>query len=438
MSEEPGGYVLQRLSPRRLWILRVLTVMVPVVVLVAAETILRMFGLFRPEPAADSLGNHANKVLSFPEWDESIRMPRPADAYRIFSLGGSTAMGFGVNKPYAALLEERLRGRLPDRRWEVINGGRPGVGSGLVLEALEQACQFDPNLVVVCLGHNEFLEVIFLEPEGIVATLEKVGRFCQQFSIVNGARRLVRPVIPDVKLKRHRELLSRGQYPFIRSTEQYEERLRYLRDRLHGMITGCQKRGVLILFVPAVPNLLWPPGDSIHGPGYGADAEKWQRLFARAQSKVYRLMLNAADHPSDKEAWSDAVQVCKELIEIDDRYAHSHYLLGLARLGVGETEAAKQELILANHHDRRGNRSNPVVSEAIMSVCRARDVPVLDVRDRFFAALPQEFQRYRQDRSRTHLFLDRCHPSEAGHALLADALFNFLSQPGRTRRLRPE
>ena len=427
-DREASSSAPRRVSPRRVWVLRVVMVTAPVAVLVSAEVVLRAVGLFRPEPEVRALGHHTNKTLSFPEWEDRVQMPKPADTYRIFSLGGSTAMGFGLDqeKSYATLLEKRLRDELPGRRWEVINGARPGVGSGLVFEALEQTCELDPDLVVVCLKHNEFLEVVFFEPEGIVATLAEIGELCQQFSIVNAARRVLRPAIPDFKLKRHREILSRGKYPFIHSTKQYQARLRYLRAKLDDMITHCHDRGVTIMFVPAVPNLLWPPGDSAHGPRYRADHGRWQGACARAQSAVYRLMLTAGDRSADREAGTDAVQACKELVEIDDRYAQSHYLLGIAWLGVGQTAEAKPALTRANQYDWRGNRSNPDIAEAIISVCQARSVPVLDVRDRFFAQLSQEFERYRQDRSRTHLFLDRCHPSEAGHALMADALFGFL------------
>ena len=438
LERKADGSVLARLSPRRLWVLRVLTAMAPIGILAATEAVLRVSGLFRPEPVRDTLGNRAQKTLSFPEWDASVRMPKPASTYRIFTLGGSTTMGFGVSRPYAVLLEERLRGRLPDRHWEVINGGRPGVGSGLALQALEEAYRFDPDLVMIGLGHNEFLEVVFLSPDGVMAAVAKAGRFCQQFSIVNAARCFLRPIVPDLKFRRRHQLLSRGKFPYIRSMRQYNSRLSYLGAKLHDMISGCHDRGVQIMFVPAVPNLLWPPGNSVHGPGYGANAAKWQRLFARTQSDVFRLISRTDALPSHTEEWSAAAGACKELIEIDDQYAHSHYLLGLVWLGMGQNEKAKRELLLGNQYDKRGDRSNSDVIQAVISVCRERRVPVVDVRNRFFSALPQELQRYRQSRSRTHLFLDHCHPSEEGHALLADALFEALCQPARTKTVRPE
>jgi len=199
------------------------------------------------------------------------------------------------------------------------------------------------------------------------------------------------------------------------------------------MASYCQDRGIGIAFVPAVPNLLWPPGDSVHGPSYRAGAENWQRLFAQAESEVCRLVHRAEGGSDNADRWADAIEASRDLVQTDAQYAYSHYLLGLAWLHTGQTQRGKKELLLANQCDRRGDRSNTDIIEAVIAVCREREVPVLDVRDRFFSALPQELARYRLDRSRTDLFIDHCHPSQEGHELLADALFDFLSQWYRAR-----
>ena len=52
-------------------------------------------------------------------------------------------------------------------RWEVINLGRAGYGSGRVLSYLAQAMQLEPDVVVIYSGHNEFVEADFAAELGL-------------------------------------------------------------------------------------------------------------------------------------------------------------------------------------------------------------------------------------------------------------------------------
>ncbi|MGB7933707.1 MAG: SGNH/GDSL hydrolase family protein [Gammaproteobacteria bacterium] len=88
---------------------------------------------------------------------------KPANTYRAFALGGSTTEGQPYGNPgsFPFWFEQELRHRHPDRNIEVINIGIRGFGSSRVLQILREAVHYDPNLIVVYTGQNEFRDARF-------------------------------------------------------------------------------------------------------------------------------------------------------------------------------------------------------------------------------------------------------------------------------------
>ncbi|HUG92603.1 MAG TPA: GDSL-type esterase/lipase family protein [Planctomycetaceae bacterium] len=400
---------------RRVWLMRVAAVMLPFAVLIVLEGLFRLAGWYAAdgtEVGRQHVRYEAGTVF-FPEWDRQIPSPRPRGTRRVFVLGGSATWGFGVEQPFGTLLEQRLQQQLPQHRWEVINGGVPAYGSHRVLEVARRACQFEPDVIVVYFGHNEFLEEIFFEANQRFAESVERRRFVRQFRLVRFLSDLARTdeaSPPELR----REFFGNTHFPLIRSEEQYRLRLEFLEANLRDLIACCRTHNTRLVIVPAVSNLLWPPGDSVHGPGYRSDPARWQRLFEQARQQF------TAEH------WHDAIETLATLEEIDPDFAESWYRHGLALLAIGEAERAEHALHQANLRDRRGDRVNPDVFESIVEVCRSESTLVLDLRRRFHGQLREEYERLRAGVS-SALFLDHCHPSQAGHEIIADEVAAFLA-----------
>lgn len=132
-KHETGGPYARRSSlsqcKSRLWRKRIVALLFPILVLVALEILFRMFGLYE-EPGAEKCHvEFESGTVFFPEWDRDISYPKPSDVNRIFVLGGSSAMGFGVDRPFFDLLREKLNHQKLESRWEVINGAVGAFGS---------------------------------------------------------------------------------------------------------------------------------------------------------------------------------------------------------------------------------------------------------------------------------------------------------------------
>ena len=396
----------------RSWRKRIVALLFPILVLIALEILFRMFGLYE-EPGADKF--HVKSELGtvlFPEWDRDISYPKPSDMSRLFVLGGSSARGFGVDRPFSDLLREKLDHQNLESRWEVINGAVGAYGSHRVLAILERACEFEPDWIVIYMGHNEFLEEVFYHPNGVAAYMTRLGHISRQFRVVNGLRFILpdftwRPNLPP-------HFLGNTQFPLIRSAEQYTRRIKFLEANIVRMIAHCRARGVEILMVPAVANLLFSPGDSKHNAAYQERPAEWDELFEHAKTHA------------DVGQWPQALVSFGALHAIDDEYALSRYALGMTLLAMGDQAKGQEELLVASQHDKRGIRANPDVVRIILDVCTRASVPTIDVSERFYSELREEFERIRA-RQPSKLFLDHCHPTQHGHQIIADAILERLS-----------
>ena len=84
--------------------------------------------------------------------------PKPANTFRVLLIGGSAVKGYPHTRAFApsTFLEAMLADAWPDKAVEVINLGCTAAASFPALEILRAALRYEPDLVVVYSGHNEF------------------------------------------------------------------------------------------------------------------------------------------------------------------------------------------------------------------------------------------------------------------------------------------
>ncbi len=84
--------------------------------------------------------------------------PKPTNTFRIFIVGESAAKGYPQprNLASSAFLQAMLQDAWPERHVEVINLGTVAVASYPVLCIMTEALKFNPDLIIIETGHNEF------------------------------------------------------------------------------------------------------------------------------------------------------------------------------------------------------------------------------------------------------------------------------------------
>ena len=91
---------------------------------------------------------------------DSFDSTKPHSGFRVFCLGGSTVQGrpYSIQTAFPAWLELALRAADASVQWEVVNCGGISYASYRLLPILCEVLHYQPDLVIICSGHNEFLE----------------------------------------------------------------------------------------------------------------------------------------------------------------------------------------------------------------------------------------------------------------------------------------
>jgi hypothetical protein len=93
----------------------------------------------------------------------SFPLKKSANDFRIFTLGGSAAYGepFGPEGSFSRWLQDRLNTLNPSTNYQVINCARRGFGSVRVLNIFDEIIEYQPDLVLIYFGNNEYRDYLF-------------------------------------------------------------------------------------------------------------------------------------------------------------------------------------------------------------------------------------------------------------------------------------
>ncbi len=165
------------LSPAKRALFIAITIALPLLILLAAEVVLRFFGwggypawireagrlptgdtLCLVEPAAAKPYFFANPSRPGYADQTNFVMPKPADTVRIFLVGESAAKGYPQprNLAVSSFLQAMLSDAWPEKKVEVINLGTTAVASFPLVYQVRDALKFSPDLFIFYTGNNEF------------------------------------------------------------------------------------------------------------------------------------------------------------------------------------------------------------------------------------------------------------------------------------------
>ena len=361
---------------------------------------------------------------------DSFAAQKPSDEFRIFCLGGSTVQGrpFAIETSFPTFLELSLQAADPTRQWEVVNCGGVSYASYRLVPVLQEVLQYEPDLIVLYTGHNEFLEdrtyghikrlpAILAWPAGLLANTRTYRALRQILQTdptdrqkAPGVQQPGRPLLPDEvdAMLEHRGGMEKyGRDPkWRRDTEEHFE------YNLNRMVAMADEAGVPLLLVNPVANLRdCPPFKNQHRDGLTeAERQQWEELIAQA----------SRHHGSNS---TEALRLLQEALEIDDQHAGLHYLLAKTHDAMGNAALARQEYIAAKEDDICPLRILESMNQAILNTAQKTGAPLVDVR--------RMYEEISQNGIPGGMYLmDHVHPSIEGHQLIADLIASQLSLMG--------
>jgi len=328
--------------------------------------------------------------------------------FRIFCLGGSTVQGrpYSIQTSFTTWLQLALEQADPSRTWDVINCGGISYASYRLLPILKECLRYEPDLIIVCTGHNEFLEDrTYSHIKNTPGWVRTLGRAARKSHVINTLRQVfvessdVREQLPtevDAILD-----YEEGLAAFHRNDEQANAIREHFEATLTAMKLHCERDRVPLVFVQPASNL-------VGTPPFKSSFER----YARADS---RAILDQAENLEQATLQLEAA--CSQ----SPRQALLWYELGQCYVYLGRYAEARSAFIRARDEDLCPLRMTSALESTLQRVAGE---------SRFLNAHEILESQTESGILGDFWLVDHVHPSFSGHQLIALHLVQRLAHEG--------
>jgi hypothetical protein len=388
---------------------------------------------------------------------ESFQANKPPHTYRIFCFGGSTTYGhpFDGRTAFSRWLQELLKASEPGANFEVINAGGISYASYRIVPLIRETLRYQPDLMIVYTGHNEFLErrtySAFFDQGG---TLIAIRSIVENLRVYEALKQVLEKVWPGLRRAERdkseiksladetdanlttradagsgKSMLteevnaildrSAGLDLYHRDDEFTRAVIRHFAHNLDVIITLCKNARVPVFLVEPASNLRdFSPFKSEHG----------KSLTMQEKSKLDQRITQAADLVK-KSRFDAALPVLEEAASKDPLFAETYFWEGRSLIGSGRHAGAKASFVKARDLDVCPLRCISAIEEKIAEVAQKRAVPLIRFREALERIASETCDRLAVPGNES--FLDHVHPTIERHQLLADTQARPGSHRGR-------
>ena len=387
------------MTVQRKWIFRVLSITLGLSVFAVFEGICRVvgWGSSASLPAAFDEFAAVRPLFQYSDTDrlwqiadnrreffaaDSFAGEKSPTGFRVFVFGGSTVQGrpFSVPTSFASFLEIALHNLNPHIDWEVVNCGGISYASYRLLPIMEECVNHQPDLYIVCTGHNEFLECVTYNEVRQSAAAVKQGYalfsrlnsfrlFAEAFR--SGVENATRPEKRSTaKLSTEVDAIldhSGGLELYTRSRLQRAQVVTAFADNVQRMVAIASAGNVPLL-------LIRPPSNLRDCPPFKSQYS--DRTDESTQRSIIRD-LRSANTDSAAPAGT-VVTALTATVQRDRQFALSWYQLGQALLAAGRPDEAKTALQRARDEDVCPLRMTTELELTFHRIARQTQTPILD------------------------------------------------------------
>jgi tetratricopeptide (TPR) repeat protein len=303
---------------------------------------------------------------------------KPAGAFRIFSVGGSTTYGhpYDDRHSFSGWLRELLPAADASKTWEVVNAGGISYASYRVAALMEELAEYEPDLFLIYSGHNEFLERRTYE--GLIEmprAVTEVGGLLSRTRIYSAGADLLgggqkRAQSDDLLAKEVDEILAHSVGPedYVRDDDFRAQVIAHYEFNLRRMVEIARGAGAEAILITPASN--WKDCSPFKSePKAGLSPEQAAKAATlREQGAALR-----------KEGrLEESLKALDASLEIDDRYAQTHYERGHTLLSRGRAADAKASFQRALEEDVCPLRAFPEMLDVVREVARTTGAPLID------------------------------------------------------------
>ncbi len=444
MQREPEKKV-SMVRRRRGWLFRATAVLLGLTPLLLAELLCVLCDGGRPEDPGDPFVGFRGSRPLFVRRDELNRYELDPDRetffrpesfaalkdpreFRIFCLGGSTVQGrpYAIETSFTTWLELSLQAADPDRPWEVVNCGGVSYASYRLAPILNEILEYEPDLIIVYTGHNEFLEertygAIKARPRAVTTALRWASRW-RIYNLLHAQYQQIgsRSAEPDARPMLPEEVQALLDYrggleKYGPDPAWHKHVVEHFRYNVRRMVEQGRRANVPLWLVDPVCNLRdSPPFKAGNRMDLTSDQLlRWRQLREEA-SRCFR---------TDPQ---QAVRLLEHAAQIDDQHAGLQYDLAKSYDALSRFAAAHAAYQRAVDRDLCPLRITSPLREALWQIARETKTPMIPIQELFERqsqhGIPGSF-----------LLVDHVHPSISGHQRITQQILEQMVEHGFVR-----
>ena len=340
-----------------------------------------------------------------PEFKTSLfKKRKDSNLFRIMCLGESSMFGtpYDMNANIPGIVRKQLRHQYPDKEIEVINWGASAINSNVIYDLSRQLLVYEPDLILVYMGHNEYYG-----PDGVGASfierhlplMTQVKYRLRELRLVQLFQSWLRgrtgPAASGVEFNLMHQV-SQGNLVPLKSPDAERVSAAFERN-LKGILDIFRERHVPVIVSDVGSNLLFPPfvSDTSHAKGNRAAA------VAAMRSGL------------DSKRFDDALRVLNGLYGEDSTNAFVNYWMGRTLISLSKAEEARVYLVRARDQDLLKFRAPERINGIIHQVCKETGTACVSADSILAAASPYGI-------AGDLVFWEHLHPTSLGYYLIAN------------------
>jgi tetratricopeptide (TPR) repeat protein len=355
-------------------------------------------------------GNLARKPL--PEIFATQKTP---ETFRVFVLGESAARGESLaDFSFSVILQSVLQHANPNKKIEVINTGIPAINSWVIVEIASELLDYEPDLVIVYAGHNEFIG-----PFGPASVFSgNPGRVAAKVGIFASALRLV-------------QLLKSGKLP-EELKDGWKGLQMFMQNAIHPgdqrIVTGEKNWYLNLMQILGMLSKNKVPTLVCTLPSNLVDCAPFN---SGPSGKEIKAVLHLLKDSFNDQAYEKVTNIFAKNAELLKNHALAHWLAGRSYLHNGNLEQAKAHLYKSRDLDSFRVRTSSQLNLATSKAAKEQKTMLIDLEAIFD-------EHAAQGLTGQQLIYDHVHLSEAGHVLVAQKILQTLKKSELTRVLNFE
>ncbi len=360
---------------------------------------------------------------------QQFKIDKPENGFRLFVLGGSSAYGFpwGAEVAFTRHLGEALHASYPEKEIEAINASAMSYGSHRLRILIREILDYEPDLVIIYSGHNEFVERRFYRDFfQRSAELDRIKLLLYRWRLYSFMTRLYLKIFDNTgELKESEdaqdqtmgELLGldvvREHSVDVTDMEKAEVH-RHFEENFRNFLDQAQKRGIPVILCTVPSNIRgWKPNQSLFSPDVTFE-----------NRRIVAAILDSATDSVDKgddSTISEAAEKLERARSLAPSYAEIHFVLGKAYEKLGQYEKARESYMRARDADAKPTRADSAINDSIRKLVSERSLILVDLEKRFEEITPNGLIGF-------NLIQDYVHPNEEGHRRIALELWKTLHE----------